>query len=129
MTKQKCNDSFSPNKNLWLSVKKDIEAKIITGEYAVGSKIPTIVEFGEQYNIGKTTVQKVITALYDEGTIVKRVGSGCFVKPFVREKLLKRHKHEFEMYISRALDEAFLLGLDEDYVRNLIDEKWKQHNK
>lgn len=124
MRKKGQNKSFSPNANLWLFVKKDIEAKIITGEYEAGQKIPTIVELVEQYNIGKTTAQKIINALYDEGTIVKKVGIGCFVKPFVKEKLLEQHGKEFKQQAVNIVEEACLLGFNKEYVMKLIDETW-----
>lgn len=127
--KKEVNEQFSPNANLWLSVKKDIEARIITGEYAAGSKIPTIVELVAQYKIGKTTAQKIINALYDEEIIFKRVGIGCFVRPYVREKLAERHKAELELHINSAVEEAFLLGFDREYVRMLVDEVWKSFSK
>lgn len=129
MLKKGTDKTFSPNVNLWLGVKKDIEAKIIAGEYEQGGKIPTIVELGEQYNIGKTTAQKVINSLCDEGTIVKRVGIGCFVKPLVRGKLLEKHTKELEQHINGAIEEAFLLGFDREHVRKLIDDMWVSFSK
>lgn len=123
------NEPFTPSANIWLAVKRDIEAKIITGEYAVGAKIPTIVELVEQYSIGKTTAQKIINALYDEGTIVKKVGIGCFVKPFVKERLLEQHEKELERQIENAIAEAVLIGFDKEYVIKLIDETWKKSVK
>lgn len=109
--------------SLWLTVKKDIETKIMIGEYVVGAKIPTIVELAEHYNIGKTTAHKVINSLYDEGVIMKQVGKGCFVKPFVREKLLRKHKEEFEACINDTIAEALLLGLEKEYVLKVISDK------
>lgn len=129
MKKKRQNEPFTPSANIWLVVKRDIEAKIITGEYAVGTKIPTIVELVEQYNIGKTTAQKIINALYDEGTIIKKVGIGCFVKPFVKERLLEQHEKELEKQIKNAIAEAVLLGFDKEYVIKLIDETWKKSVK
>ena len=121
------NKSFSPKSNLWLSVKSDIELKIITGEYAVGDKIPTIVELIEKYGIGKTTAQKVINDLYSEGVIVKKVGVGCFVKPFVKEKLFATHEEELKTLIDKAVDYALQLGVDRkriiDIVNACIDER------
>lgn len=126
---KKQNETFTPSTNLWLVVKRDIEAKIITGEYAVGKKIPTIVELVEQYNIGKTTAQKIINALYDEGTIVKKVGIGCFVKPFVKERLLEQYEKELEKQVKNVIEEAFLIGLDKEYVIKMIDETWDKSVK
>ncbi len=118
------NELFSLSTNLWLIVKRDIETKIITGEYEAGKKIPTIVELVEQYHIGKTTAQKVINALNDEGTIIKKVGIGCFVKPFVKEKLLAQHKKEIEKKIENFVIESLFLGISKEYVTQLIDKVW-----
>lgn len=122
--KEAQDKSFSPNNNIWLAVKSDIEAKIITGKYAVGHKIPTIVELMEQYNIGKTTAQKIINALYNDGIIVKKVGIGCFVKPFVKERLFEHHERDLEDRAKSTIEEACLLGHDKQHVIKLIDEKW-----
>ncbi len=124
MRKKGQGKSFSPNANLWLFVKRDIETKIITGEYEAGQKIPTIVELVEQYGIGKTTAQKIINALYDEGTIIKKVGIGCFVKPFVKEKLLEQHGKELKQQAVNIVEEAYLLGFNKEYIMKLIDELW-----
>jgi len=128
MEKKEQDKSFSPNANLWLDVKRDIEAKIITGKYAAGYKIPTIMELAEQYNIGKTTAQKVIGGLFDDGTIIKKVGMGCFVKPFIKEKLLALHKKELKAHMISVIEEACLLGLDRDYIVRLTEEAWKEVN-
>ena len=53
------------------------------------------------------------------------MGVGCFVRPFVREKLAERHKAELELHINSAVEEAFLLGFDREYVRELVDAVWK----
>lgn len=126
MKKLAQSKTFTPNTNLWLAVKMDIEAKIITGEYAAGTKIPTIVELIEQYGIGKTTAQKIITALDDEGVIVKKVGIGCFVKPFVKERLYEQHEQILKTQISNIVAEAALLQLSESHITELLKEEWEK---
>lgn len=120
MKKNRQNELFTSSANLWLAVKRNIETKIITGEYEAGDKIPTIVELVEQYHIGKTTAQKIINVLYEEGTIVKKVGIGCFVKPFTRERLLRQHEKELEKQIKDVISEAHLLGFDKEHVIEII---------
>jgi len=128
MKKKRQNTPFSPNENLWLAVKRDIEAKIITGEYEVGGKIPTIVELVDKYGIGKTTAQKIINALYDEGIIIKKVKLGCFVKPFVKERIYEQHEKELEVQIGGVIREALLLGLDRECILKLVDKVWDSTN-
>ena len=95
---------FGTGTNLWLAVKRDVEVKIITGVYAAGDNIPTIVELCEYYDIGKTTAQKIISALYDDGIIIKKVGYGCFVKPFVKDKLYRQHERDLKKQLKSAIN-------------------------
>lgn len=122
------NTQFAQNADLWLVVKRDIETKVITGEYEAGSKIPTIVELVDKYGIGKTTAQKIINALYDEGTIVKKVKLGCFVKPFVKDRLYEQHKKELGKQIDEVVGEALLLGINRDCVLKLFNKTWDKIN-
>lgn len=125
MSEKKIGEVFGQN-TVWLDVKWDIETKIISGEYIAGSKIPTIVELIEKYNIGKSTAQKIITALYNEGIIVKKVGIGCFVKPFIRQKLLEQHEKILQEQATNIIKEALILGLNKEYVDKVIEEKWNE---
>ncbi len=129
MSSKREEEYLNPGTNIWYRVKRDIELKIITGEYATGERIPTIVELMEQYHIGKATAQKVINVLYDEGVIIKKVGMGCFVKPFVKEMLFAKHKNQLAGQIMSAVEEASLMGLDKNYVVKIMDETWGEANK
>lgn len=124
MKKNEQSEAYTTNTGLAIMVKRDIENKIISGEYVAGAKIPTIVELVDQYSIGKTTAQKVINTLYQDGIIVKKVGIGCFVKPFVRERLLEQHKREIEEKITDAVNEAFSLGFEEEYIIAFVENVW-----
>lgn len=129
MSSKREEEYLNPGTNIWYRVKRDIELKIITGEYTTGERIPTIVELMEQYHIGKATAQKVINSLYDEGIIIKKVGMGCFVKPFVKEMLFAKHKNQLAGQIMSAVEEASLMGLDKNYVVKIMDETWGKANK
>ena len=118
--------SLNTTLNLWEKVKSDIEVKIIKGEYAVGYKIPTIVELQIEYGIGKTTAQKIVSELYKEGTIVKKVGVGCFVKPFVKERLLEKHKVQLEIMTKELVKEAQLLNLDYETIISVFSKLWSE---
>jgi GntR family transcriptional regulator len=105
-TKRRRNKPFSPNVNLWLEVKADIEIKIITGEYAAGDRIPSIVKIAEMYEVGNTTAHKVLESLCDDGTIVKQKGIGYFVKLYVKERLMKIHEKELKSRFQKSFSMA-----------------------
>jgi GntR family transcriptional regulator len=58
----------------------DIRKKIENGTFPVNAKLPTEPELGEQYKVSRITVKKAIDQLVAQGLLIKRRGSGTFVK-------------------------------------------------
>lgn len=112
---------FSPNINVWLDVKEDIELKIISGEYKPGDQIPPIRKMASIYNIGVTTAQKVMDDLYHEGTVTRKRGVGFFVKPYVKERLYRKHKAEFEEMFLKTIQYAAQLNIDDKEMREIFN--------
>lgn len=54
--------------------------KISSGELAPGSRLPSILELGDQYQVATPTVRKALALLKDEGLIVGVGGYGTFVR-------------------------------------------------
>ena len=50
-----------------------------SGHWKVGERLPTEREFGEQYQISRSTVRKVLGELKAQGLIAQTVGSGTYV--------------------------------------------------
>lgn len=104
----------------WQSVKNDLELKIIRGEYKAGERIPPVRKIAEIYDIGTSTATKTLLQLCEDGTIYQRRGVGCFVKPYVREKLIAKHKRQLEKIILNAFDYADMIGVDPMLIINTI---------
>ena len=58
----------------------DIRKKIQNGTYAVSTKLPTEPEMCETYKVSRITVKKAIDQLVMDGLVIKKRGSGTFVK-------------------------------------------------
>jgi DNA-binding GntR family transcriptional regulator len=56
-----------------LSAKQDQQGEITGG-------VPSIVTVAQEYKVGKSTAQKALATLRDEGLIVGSHGKGYFVK-------------------------------------------------
>ena len=56
-----------------------IRERIGSGEYAPGSKIPTIVEFEDETGLSSMTVRRAFRVLADEGLLRIVPGRGTFV--------------------------------------------------
>lgn len=96
---------------LWLSVKWDIETKIITGVYKGGERLPTITELSQIYNVGRSTIQKVINELCEETTLTTRGIKGTYVNPFIKGKLLYNHKQVLRERYKELISNASEIGL------------------
>jgi DNA-binding LacI/PurR family transcriptional regulator len=60
-------------------VQENIRKRIITGEWAIGSKIPSERELEKDLQISRLTVSKGLAHLVAEGLLVRRQGQGTFV--------------------------------------------------
>lgn len=97
---------------LWKDVKADIEQKVLSGTYAAGERVPSVRKIAEDYNIGRTTAQKVLNALWQDGIIEPIRGIGFYVKPYIREQLISERKRNLEKMVMDAMEEATLIGVD-----------------
>ncbi|MFE6498135.1 GntR family transcriptional regulator [Streptomyces sp. NPDC057748] len=56
-----------------------LRARIATGTYPPGSRVPSVVQLTEEFGIAAVTAQKVMRALREEGTIRTERGMGSYV--------------------------------------------------
>lgn len=74
-------DLHTKSANLYHSVGHIIRAKIQSGEYQVGQKIPSERDLSESLNVSRATVRQGIENLVKEGILRKEQGRGTFVAP------------------------------------------------
>src|SRR4051812_8778715 len=66
-------------RRLYRQIADQLRALIDSGEYAVGSKLPTERDIAEQLKVSRPTVREALIALEVEGRVRIRVGSGIYV--------------------------------------------------
>ncbi|MDP1598864.1 histidine utilization repressor [Phenylobacterium sp.] len=70
-------------------IRTEIEAKILSGEWGPGYRIPFEHELTVQYGCSRMTVSKAISALAEAGLVVRRRRAGSFVaRPKVHSAVL-----------------------------------------
>jgi GntR family histidine utilization transcriptional repressor len=70
-------------------IRGDIEARIRSGEWTSGHRVPFETELMAQYGCARMTVNKAMAALVDAGLIVRRKRAGSFVaRPKVHAPVL-----------------------------------------
>jgi GntR family transcriptional regulator len=58
---------------------EDLQERIVGGEYAPGSQLPTYPELVELYGVSVSTMQRAIETLKDRGYVVTSQGRGLYV--------------------------------------------------
>jgi DNA-binding FadR family transcriptional regulator len=66
-------------RRLYRQIADQLRSLIDSGEYAVGSRLPTERELAEQLKVSRPTVREALIALEVEGRVRIRVGSGIYV--------------------------------------------------
>ncbi|MFF4571460.1 GntR family transcriptional regulator [Streptomyces sp. NPDC001410] len=64
---------------VWRQVAEAITARIASGEYALGARVPSVVELSTEFGIATSTAQKALAHLKSEGLVRAEVGLGSFV--------------------------------------------------
>jgi len=71
---------------------RDIEGRIVSGEWAPGHRIPFEIDLAAQYGVSRMTVNKVLTQLAKAGLVERRKRSGSFVRqPLIQSAVLEIH--------------------------------------
>ena len=59
---------------------RQLHDRLTSGQWPVGSRLPTEIELAEQLGVGRSTVREAIRALVHAGMLETRQGSGTFVR-------------------------------------------------
>ncbi len=107
---------------IWVDIKKEIEYAIINGTYKSASKMPSISEVSDKYSCGKSTAQKVLEEMFNDGIITKTKGVGYFVKPYAKDILFEKYMNILQSELNQSIQTSLLLGLKEEQLKNKIND-------
>lgn len=71
---------WKPEVPRWRQVYEVLRARIESGTYPPGSRVPSVVQVAEEFGIAQATAQKVLRALKDEGLTYTEPGIGSSVR-------------------------------------------------
>ena len=75
---------------LYQRIRNDLEARIMSGVWPPGHRVPIEHELMQTYSCSRMTVNKVLSALADAGLVVRRRRAGSFVsRPRVQSAILQ----------------------------------------
>ncbi|WFL76407.1 UTRA domain-containing protein [Altererythrobacter arenosus] len=69
------------NANTHSSIREDIRRRIVAGEWALGEQMPGEIDLASEYDCSRTTMNRALRALADEGMIERKRKGGTRVRP------------------------------------------------
>jgi len=64
----------------YVKIYNEIKHQLLSGVFHDGDRLPTEFEYSERFNVSRPTVTKALNELEDEGFIVRKTGSGSYVR-------------------------------------------------
>ncbi|MGC5344980.1 GntR family transcriptional regulator [Streptomyces sp. DT24] len=85
-----------PRETPYLQVADALRARIRSGEWSIGEKLPSRARVAEEYGVGQSVAQRAMERLIIEGLLEGRAGSGTYVRrPRERLRMVRsRHREQ-----------------------------------
>ena len=74
------------SKPRYLQILDHLRHEIRDGRYQPGDKLPTEVELMAQFGVSRTTVSRALRSLESEGMLMRRQGSGTYVREEIEQE-------------------------------------------
>ncbi|MDQ0787455.1 GntR family transcriptional regulator [Streptomyces sp. B3I8] len=82
-----------PREAPYLEVADSLRARVLAGEWDVGTRLPSRAQLAQEYGVGRNVTQRAMDRLIVEGLLEGRAGSGTYVRR-PRERLrMVRSRH------------------------------------
>lgn len=82
-----------PRETPYLEVADALRARIASGEWAVGEKLPSRAQLAEECGVGRAVTQRAMERLIAEGLLEGRAGSGTYVRQPRERRRMVRSRH------------------------------------
>lgn len=118
MNIQISNASSEP---IYLQIKNQIKAAIISGDLKPDQKLPSIRFLAKELRISVITTKRAYDELEAEGFINSVQGKGSFVSSQNKDLLREEQYRKVEDLLLKAIDQARIAGLSTDDLKEIID--------
>lgn len=112
---------LKPDRPIYAQLIEQIELKICSGVYALGSKLPSVRDLAQEASVNPNTMQRALSKLEENGLLYTNRTSGKYVTEDVKmvqnvkNRLAQELIHEFLQNMKR-------LGFDEKKILAVITE-------
>src|SRR5689334_9322676 len=112
------SEKFSP---LYRQIYNDIQSKIVGGELAPHSPIPTQVELANLYNVSEVTSKRALKELANDGLIYRSRRKGSFVRDRASDNPSKSESSRIERIYLVCFPTTRYRAFSHPFFMNLIN--------
>lgn len=113
---------FRDSKGIFQQIADNLCDKIISGELAVGAKIPSVREQAAAMGVNQNTIMRTYMELQRENIINNQRGIGFFVNEDAPQNIINRRKQEFNnTVLPEFVRQVKLLKLTREELKPLFD--------
>ena len=118
--------SVNPNDKapIYRQLYEQIASQILSGAIKPGDPLPPIRTVSKELGISMITVRGAWDALVNDGYLVSRTGSGCFVAPISEAHRQDRVSEKLSAAIDETVAAAKSLGVSTDALLSMIRERF-----
>ncbi|MGN0383614.1 MAG: GntR family transcriptional regulator [Eubacterium sp.] len=119
---------FEDNRPIYTQLLEQIEYKIVSGEYELGSKLPSVRDLAAEASVNPNTMQRALTELEREGLVITQRTAGRFITEDmekVREIKLNMAFNQTSDYVNKMK----LLGFGADELIEFIKRNQNQDER
>lgn len=114
---------FKDTKGIFQQIADNICEKIISGEYPVFSKIPSVREQAATVGVNHNTIMRTYMELQRENIINNQRGIGYFVTEEAPQRIIQLRKEEFfKNELPEFIRQVKLLNLRREELKPLFDQ-------
>lgn len=107
---------------------EQIELKIISGVYPLGSKLPSVRDMAQEAAVNPNTMQRALVRLEEDGLIITHRTSGRSVTEDAQ--MIERAKTKLaQEQIQEFLEKMQLMGFKQEDVLSIINDMIKEMEK
>ncbi|MEO1053776.1 MAG: GntR family transcriptional regulator [Bacteroidota bacterium] len=113
---------FQNGKSIFLQIADTITEKVMSGEFPVGEKIPSVRDLASQMGVNPNTIMRTYSELQAMSIIENQRGIGYFVNEDAQKIILEdKKKAFFDKVLPDFLKQASLLGITANDLKNYLD--------
>jgi len=113
---------LSTDRQIWIQLEEILSKRILSGQYAVGSRLPSVRELAQEAGVNPNTMQRALQSLEEHKLVATQGNTGKFVTE--DPEVISRHRKAAAQKEVRSYYASMkALGLSEEEAKKFFNEK------